>query len=786
MPNVEIPSYKRVKKISEPEKKETSVPKAGIDDIIIGIVSFLISRVVVVGSLSPFGAAFFASGYKNKKTIFAFIGACLGILTVHRDAESIKYIAAISIFALTKIFLKKENIFVNAVCMSLSLFVCGFAVSLASYMLTYDLLLLALECFVCGFFTLAFNSAAEYINRQKYFSYITNEQLLSLTFVFALCLCGLGSTVSIGYLNLCSVLCSVCVMILAQNRGAAFGACAGVTAGLVCALGNTNIMNTVGIFALCGFVGGCVKNLGKMGVCAGFLLSGSCAFFLASENIFDSTNILNMVLGGVLFMMIPKNICDKIKMFTDGICIEPSEVSYLNKTKEYITNRLTGLTQSYMRLSDAVAYDTENENKKEGEIVNKAANHAVLKICSKCGMKNICWEKEKEQTAMMLTKINEKFFENGYADASDFPQEFRNKCINFSDFTYCVNHYYSLNHINELWQKQMIGSRNMISAQYKEFSEMLERLRSEFSCELSGQSEYENKLETKILNELCKTEADAVSVSVREINKGYFCVEIKFETNSYLKMKNEIAQIVSSILENDMNIISSVSNQPGKTLVLEPVYKFLPLCASASVKKNKNEANGDYIIKESMPDSRFLISISDGMGSGNEAAFQSKKTAEILKELLGAKYSVSKALKLVSSALAAGGNEVFSTLDAAIIDLFDGSAKFIKVGAMPSVIFHENDIETVFSANMPIGILDNVSSKVVTKKLKKDDICVMFSDGVSDLKHGYDWISDTVWEIRNKNPDEICEIVLKEAIIRNHGKICDDMSIIVFKLKENL
>lgn len=785
MANIEIPSYKRVTKtVEKEEKREISVPKIGIDEIIVGIAAFLMSRVMIINSMSPFGAAFFASGYKKRTSVFSFIGVCLGILTVRQDLDALKYITAMTLFSLIKLAIKKESIYKDASAAGGTLFFSGFLFSLAGYMLTYDLLVLALESFVCGFFVLIFKAATDYINNKRFFSYIANEQLLSLTFVIALSLSGLGKTVNVGYFNLCEILCSVIVMILAWGRGGALGACGGVVAGVVCALGEENMMNVVGVYALCGFAAGCVRNTGKVGVCAGFLLSGSCAVFLSSSGFIDTSDLLSMILGSGLFAVIPKKMLDKIKAFLDGVFVEPDEIMYVKKAREYISGRLKGLIKSYDRLSEAVAVDEELENK-SGDVLNKAAKHVARSVCAKCGMKNMCWEKQKTLTLGALEKVSGKAIEDGYVAAGDFPKEFRNKCINFNEFFAGINHYYSMQRACELWQKQIMSSRAVISEQYKEFSKVLGGLKKEFSCELSGKSGYENKLEIKIFNKLSNMGYDVLSVCVREAGRGYFYAEIEFSDSEYKKSKDEVVQVVSEILDIDMNIVSS-KGKDGFVIVLEPVYRFYPQCASASVKKSKSEENGDNIVKEILPESRFFMAVSDGMGTGYEAAVKSRKTNEMLCELIRAKYSPSRAVKMVNAALTSGGGEVFTTVDMAVVDLISGDAEFIKIGAMPSVIIREKSSEAVFAPNLPIGILDTVNVQAVSKKLKRDDVVIMFSDGVCDIKKGVEWIAGIAGELKGKKPDEICEVVLKEAIIRNHGKIKDDMSVIVFKLKENL
>ncbi len=785
MANAEIQSYKRVERNQDGEmKKEKYVPKIELDEFIIGVISFLISRVSIANGLSPFGAAFFAAGYRlERKSVFSFFGATLGVLTLSQGADALKYIASMLLFAALKIPIKKDGLYTNAMLAGAALFVCGFIKTLAGYMLTYDLLILTLEAFVCLFFVVAFDAATSYINNKMFFSYISNEQLLSLTFVLALSLSGIGKTVAIGYLNFCEIACSVIIMVLAMQRGGAFGACAGVVSGIVCAIGKDAIMNSVGIYALCGFFGGCVKNLGRGGVCAGFLLSGACSGFLTSTAMFEGANLINMIIGGVIFLSVPMKTLDKARMFTEGIYVEPEDVLYMKKASEYIQGRIKSLIRSYENLSEATRVQAVEENFERN--VEKAVNSAVLKVCSRCGMKNMCIEKD-SGVPKLLFEGELKLFEQGGDGGGEFPEKFIKNCINFKDFSSCVNHFYSLSRANELWQKQILSSRQLVSTQYLEFSKTLNKLRLELAKELAGEKYDEKKLETKIFSELCKMNLAPVNVCVRDADKGYYNVFIKFMEKSYNSYRNEIMQLVSDVFGIDMNIVNTNESKEENTLFLEPIYRYLPICASATVRKDKNGENGDNIIKENMSKSRFFMSVSDGMGSGHEAAMQSRKANAMFLTLLDAQYDMAQAIKLVNSALASQGGEVFTTVDMSVVDLMDGVVEFVKIGAMPSIIVYDDRMEKVFDNNLPIGILDSVKATTIKKQLQADNLIVMFSDGVCDDKNSYDWICNIAWELRYASPDEICEVLLKEAIIKNRGKILDDMSVVVFKLKENL
>ncbi len=207
----------------------------------------------------------------------------------------------------------------------------------------------------------------------------------------------------------------------------------------------------------------------------------------------------------------------------------------------------------------------------------------------------------------------------------------------------------------------------------------------------------------------------------------------------------------------------------------------------AKTKKNNSNKSGDSYITNKINDDKYLIGLSDGMGSGEKASIKSEKVIKMLGNLLTTGMDKGSAIELVNSAIMNEDDEVFSTIDATIIDLRDGSTEFIKVGSCPTFIKNGKKVDVIKSVNLPAGILDDIEIDLYDRNLEVGDIIVMISDGVSEaqvdtIKREL-WISDLLKNIKAVRPQRIADIILQEAMDANYGIAQDDMTVLVALVK---
>ena len=106
---------------------------------------------------------------------------------------------------------------------------------------------------------------------------------------------------------------------------------------------------------------------------------------------------------------------------------------------------------------------------------------------------------------------------------------------------------------------------------------------------------------------------------------------------------------------------------------------------------------------------KYAIAISDGMGNGERAHFESTETLKLLQKFLQSGIEEKVAIKSVNSVLSLRTtDEIFSTLDLAMIDLQDAKAKFLKIGSIPSFIKRGDKIIKIQASNLADGYYSRI------------------------------------------------------------------------------
>lgn len=207
----------------------------------------------------------------------------------------------------------------------------------------------------------------------------------------------------------------------------------------------------------------------------------------------------------------------------------------------------------------------------------------------------------------------------------------------------------------------------------------------------------------------------------------------------------------------------------------------------AKTTKADSPISGDSNLQTKLEDGKYLLALSDGMGSGPEARKSSKIAIKMLERLLEAGFDKDISIKLINSTLIANLEEdMYATLDVAILDLYKGNLEFIKNGACPTFIKRGKEIQILKSLELPTGIVENMDLVVYDYDLQPDDLIVMCTDGV--IESNTEYISKELWikylleDIQTTDAQKIADIILSEAIDNNYGKQKDDMTVIVAKI----
>ena len=202
----------------------------------------------------------------------------------------------------------------------------------------------------------------------------------------------------------------------------------------------------------------------------------------------------------------------------------------------------------------------------------------------------------------------------------------------------------------------------------------------------------------------------------------------------------------------------------------------------ASCAKFGQQASGDTHSILRIDERRFLVALSDGMGSGEEARSVSDHTLTLLESFYKAKMPSETVLGTVNKLIAFSAQETFSCLDLAAVNLDTGDTDIVKIGSPTGFILSGEELKVLEGASLPIGMLEAVHPATLQLNMKADDFLVFMSDGVTTAFGSSAELCAYLSNLRPLNPQSLAEEILKNALKRYGGKAEDDMTVLAVKI----
>ncbi len=774
------------------------------NNIVLYVVSFMLSMVGLTGEFSIFSVSMLGA-------CFASSVPALGIVLVSLIGNLIKYgvggalgyfltalIMVVTLFLIKPVYNEQErnekikigkNVFIS----TLLLQIIKLAISTFTI---YDMLSgVAVSIIALVFYKIFVNAIVvlQDFNKRSAFSI---EEVIGASLLLAISVGAFGDLNIFGF-GIRNILSILIVMILGWKNGVLVGTTSGVTIGVTLGIitGSEPIM--IAAYAISGMIAGILNRFGKLGVIIGFALGNVILAYVSNGYTIELIHFKEILIASIGLLAVPKTLHIDLEEFIGNskfLPVVPNRA--LNKSKEVAEN-LNSVSEAIQEMATAYKkYEPRtfeenthrNANKqifiaellnnlepyRENMLYDDIANvdgKIIDKIFSiLLGKQQI----EKEDLLKTFAECNSYIIESNDNNVSKLLEK------NINEIVRTINMSYRISKSDFIWRKKVEQNNANMEKQLNGVSKAIQNMAKDIQKELELGEKYE-KENKEIIEILKQKDINIEDISISKEDR--YIVDIYLnEILETLKI-NTIEKVLTKVLKENIVLNDEVSL--GKKLSFISDDKYVMAIGSGETIKNKSKVSGDSTLNIRLKDGKYLVAISDGMGSGQEAKKSSTQALRMLENLLLSGFDKNTSLELINTSLINQNSEVFSTLDIAIIDLYKGTIEFIKSGACPTYIKNKKKVQIIKSNTLPAGIIDVNDVQTFDKDISTGDIMLMCSDGILDSNVEYKnkelWIKYLLEDIETNNTQKIADLILSEAIDNNYGIPKDDMSIVVCK-----
>ncbi len=439
-------------------------------------------------------------------------------------------------------------------------------------------------------------------------------------------------------------------------------------------------------------------------------------------------------------------------------------------------DRFRGISDAFSSLSE-VFYNLSDRFRRPGTLdLRRICDDSFDAFCADCPNKTVCWGLEYSATLATTNELISHLHTRGRVSEEQIAEHLRHRCARMEGILAQINR-----ECARLTGEMLRNNRTEIFAMDYEAAAAIINDALE---EDDGEYRFDPALERRVTEYLgdAGVRADGVTVYgkrrrrilIRAANLEH--AKVTAET-----LRSDLGEMCASELgEATFEVENGVS-----TMILQAKQKLAVTGAQSNVSADGG-VSGDTVNLFSNKKEYFYALISDGMGSGREAALTSGLCSVFLEKMLRAGNRAGTSLKMLNNMICSRGadstRECSSTVDLLELDLMTGEGTFIKSGAAPSFVVRGNMVQRLQAGTVPIGIICTLDAQTTTFELREGDTVVMISDGIMESDPDCKWLTGYLTSSAEHTPEQIVADICNHAA---NGVKHDDCSAVALKIAKH-
>lgn len=727
----------------------------------------------IFGGAGPFGIAMVARAGPGASGFFCLLGAAAGYLLDGNFDRGLRYIAACVLvyaasFSFQELKVYKRVWFMPAVAAAVTT-VTGFLSAFESIGTAAAIAALVSEVTLAGgcayFFTLALSGAKRETEAEEQRYGVALVVLLACLLI-SMSGITLMRTVSLG--RLASVL---LVMMAAYGAGSFAGSAAGAALGLAMdtAAGGAPFFTMA--YAFSGLLSGVFSRRQRVLSALAYILANTVAVFWTWSAASHLPALYEAFMASVIFLLLPS----RLLSYTGSLLRQPAMGSGEAGLRRYTARRAKDLADAFRDLFETVRGSIEGEHNDND--VATVFDRAAESVCAPCRNRADCWQRGYMDTLAVMNDATGPMLARGRLERGDLPQRFLEKCPTAGAFIDAVNAEVRAMMYRRQLKARLSENRSAAYGQYLCLAEVMDTV----AGELQSAAGPDPLAERRLLRYLNGLDIDADTAVFRDHAGRLRCI-IESSRLTPLLRDPDYMDKLSSLMGVRLCRPAAANRGSGRLFLMEAE----PLSVSvgiAAAKKKGEPVSGDRGTYFKTDQGVLCVLLSDGMGSGEEAARESVAAVRILERFLRAGVEPGAAMHILNSVLLLknGENWGYATVDLMCIDLFSGETSFYKYGAAPSYVKSGRAIRRVRGVSMAAGILASEceSPDVVRMRLKPGSVALIASDGIIAEENDA-WLRQLMSGFEGEDMRDMARRTLQEAT-KQYGRT-DDMTVLAVRV----
>ncbi len=739
---------------------------AGILHLLSLFGGLICTRAVVLDKLLPFGLSFVA-GSTLTFSPAAALGVFIGYFIPAAKVGGFRYIAALFAILAIKLLLGSYKklvsspvflTFISLLASALTSFVAlkGMQISFL------DVVTESLLCAAGTYFT-----AKSFISLEKQAAGLSADELSSLLIIISILLMGLHNTQFNG-ISLGRILGILLILTASKYGGIISGAVGGIAVALTMSL--SGVSGNIGIsFAFAGLMAGIFSSLGKYAQIISVLIFSFIGSVTTADTMLISRTIIEAALGSALFLTLPR----KAGIYLGKIFSSTPHLTIPTGLKKSLTMRLELASNALSDVSETVEQVSRELSKINSPDFGTVISAIEQDACAGCKLRVHCWESRRDDTIGAILEMTKAIKQGDCSPESAAPKEFKGRCLRTSKVANAAYRRYSDYASSIAAESRIDEVRSVVSDQFDGISSMLYDLSQDFK----NDEQFDITAAENAAAALKNLDIRVEEASSRIDKFGRMTLEFKLKkTPELIINKLQVMKLLSVVCERDFDV-------PSVSQVGNDVFVVLNEHAALSVDIGAEQicASGSSMCGDAFKyfldgRGRFVMVLSDGMGTGGRAAVDGAMASGLMSRLIKAGFGFDCSLRILnSSMLFKSTDESLATVDISSIDLYTGQTELYKAGAAPTIIRRSGKTGKAESTSLPAGILREIGFDKAAVKCKAGDIIVMMSDGATGS--GTDWLRAEIEAWQDGTAQELAERLCECAKRRRNDNHEDDITV---------